>query len=192
MTPHRSKYRNRLAQPRNLTTKKNKNHRHTITLPPAMTGKQAADGPTLPVPSKRIVVPALLQDRLGTLVRSLSQKLACTSSWREFVNEVRGKSYLSASIGDIPHTARTYLQQLRDQGIQVRLDDPPWDTERIILNAQCGAHTSATVHWHFLCGEFADFIKAGFWVVLPFEQLRALPDGDFRLSPMAVKEEFNR
>jgi hypothetical protein len=122
----------------------------------------------------------------------LSKKLACASSWRQLVNEVRGKSYLSTSIVDIPHMARTYLQQLRDQGIQVRLDDPPWDTERIILHAERGAHPSATVHRHFLRGEFADFIEAGFWVVLPLEQLRALPGGDLRLSPMAVKEEFNR
>jgi metal-sulfur cluster biosynthetic enzyme len=119
--------------------------------------------------------------------------LACVLSWREFVNEVRGKSYLSTNIGNIPHTARTYLQQLRDQGIQVRLDaDPPWDADKIIHNAQRGAHPSATVHRHFLHGEFADFIDAGFWVVLPLAQLHALPEADLRLSPMAVKEEFNR
>ena len=144
------------------------------------------------MPPKRIVVPTLQQDRLGTLVHSLSSKLACAPSWREFVNDVRGKSYLAASIGDIPHTASTYLQQLRDQGIPVRLDDPPWDPEQISLKAERGAHPSATVQRHFLRGEFADFIEAGFWVVLPLEQLRNLPDKDLRLSPMAVKEEFNR
>ena len=101
-------------------------------------------------PQPAMTVPALLQDQLGTLVRSLSLKLACASSWREFINEVRGKSYLSANIGNIPHTAHTYLQQLRDQGIQVRLDDPPWDTDKIIHSAQRGAHPSATVHRHFL------------------------------------------
>ena len=84
-----------------------------------MTGKRAADSPTPPVPSKRIVDTTILQDRLGTLVLSLSHKLACASSWKEFVKEVRGKSYLSAGIGDIPHTAHTYLQDLRDQGIKV-------------------------------------------------------------------------
>jgi hypothetical protein len=105
---------------------------------------------------------------------------------------VRGKSYLSTSIDNIPHRARTYLQQLRDKGIQVRLDDPPWDTEKVIINAERGAHPSATVHRLFLRGEFADFIEAGFWVVLPLDQLRARPGGDLRLSPMAVKEEFNR
>ena len=160
--------------------------------PPAMTGKRAAESPTPPVPSKRIVVPALLQDRLGTLVKTLCQKLACASSWREFVNGVRGKSYLAASIDNIPHTARNYLQQLRDHGTQVRLDDPPWDTTKISLSAERGAHPSALVHRQFLRGEFADFIEAGFWVVLPLKQLLALPDADLRLSPMAVKDEFNR
>jgi hypothetical protein len=96
----------------------------------------------------------------------LSKKLACVSSWREFVNDVRGKSYLSTSIDDIPHTAGTYLQQLRNHGIRVRLDDPPWNTEKFSINAACRAHPSVVVHRHFLWAEFADFIDAGFWVVL--------------------------
>ena len=145
-----------------------------------------------PAPAKRIVVPALLQDRLGTLVTSLSNKLARASSWREFVNGVRGKSYLAPSIDTIQHSARTYLQQLRDHGTPVQLDDPPWDTTQISDSAARGAHPSALVHREFLCGEFADFIEAGFWVVLPLKQLLALPFGDLRLSPMAVKDEFNR
>ena len=111
-----------------------------------MTGKRAAESPTPSVPSKRIVVPALLQDRLGTLVQLLSTKLACSSSWREFVNNVRGKSYLSTSIDDIPHTARTYLQRLRDHGVRVQLDDPPWTTEQFSINTARGAHPSAVIH----------------------------------------------
>jgi hypothetical protein len=134
----------------------------------------------------------LLQDRLGMLVGLLSHKLARAPSWREFVNKIRGKSYLSTNIDNIPHTARAYLQQLRDQGIHVPLDNAPWDAERISLSAEHGAHPSATLHQNFLCREFTDFIEAGFWVVLPLEQLCTLPDGDLRLSPMAVKEEFNR
>ena len=34
----------------------------------------------------------------------------------------------------------------------------------------------------------ADFIKAGFWVVLPLDQVRSLGQ-DLRLSPLAVKDE---
>ena len=37
----------------------------------------------------------------------------------------------------------------------------------------------------------ADFIDAGFWVVLPLEQVQGLGK-DFCLSPVAVKEEVNR
>ena len=36
----------------------------------------------------------------------------------------------------------------------------------------------------------ADFINAGFWVMLPLEQVCSLGK-DFRLSLMAVKEEIN-
>ena len=36
----------------------------------------------------------------------------------------------------------------------------------------------------------ADFINAGFWVVLPLEQVRSLGK-DFCLLPVAVKEEVN-
>jgi hypothetical protein len=121
----------------------------------------------------------------------LSHKLAHALSWREFINEIRGKSYLSTHINNIPHMARAYLQQLRDQGIRVPLDDAPWDAKRISLSSERGAHPFAALHRNFLCGEFADFIEAGFWVVLPLEQLRTLPDGDLHLSPMAIKEEFN-
>jgi hypothetical protein len=41
---------------------------------PAMKGKRATESPTPPIPPKHIVVPSLHQDRLGTLVESLSQK----------------------------------------------------------------------------------------------------------------------
>ena len=143
-----------------------------------MSGKRAAERHTPPVPSKRIVAPALLQDRLGTLVHTLSRQLACAPSWREFVASVRGKSYLSTNIDSIPHTARPYLQQIRDHGVHVQLDDPPWTTNKLSCNAAWGAHPSAGVHKDFLRGEFADFITAGFWVVLPLRQLRALPGTD--------------
>jgi hypothetical protein len=47
------------------------------------------------------------------------------------------------------------------------------------------------IHCDFLRDEYADFIEAGFWVVLPLEQVREL-DKDLRLSPIAVKEERDR
>jgi len=125
------------------------------------------------------------------LVSELSQKLNCASSWEEFVEQVRGKSYLAQDVGCLPHAAGPYLQQIRDQGVAVNMDDPPWDNDRLSACAEHGPHPSAAMHRDFLRYEYADFIEAGFWVVLPLEQILAL-DKDVWLSPLAIKDEHNR
>ena len=71
------------------------------------------------------------------------------------------------------------------------MDDPAWSADAIEQCAQRGPHPSANLHRDFLRTEMADFIDAGFWVVLPLKQVRSL-GRDFRLSPVAVKEEVNR
>jgi hypothetical protein len=71
------------------------------------------------------------------------------------------------------------------------MDDLPWDSDKLYECAERGPHPSATKHRDFLRDECADFIEAGFWVVLPLELVLALGK-DVRLSPMAVKEEHNR
>jgi len=75
-------------------------------------GKRSAGSPIFPKKTKRLVATTLNQDRLGTLVSELSQKLNCASSWEEFVEQVRGKSYLAQDVGCLPHTAGPYLQQI--------------------------------------------------------------------------------
>jgi hypothetical protein len=104
------------------------------------------------------------------------------------VTEHRGESYLSQDLDSIDHSARDYLQRLREQGVRVPLDDPPWSSNIIDACALRGPHPSANLFKEFLRDEMADFIEAGFWVVLPLEQVRAL-NQDLRLSPLAVKDE---
>ena len=70
------------------------------------------------------------------------------------------------------------------------MDDPPWDADRIATCAARGPHPSATLHCDFLHDKYTDFIDAGFWVVLPLDQIQAL-NKDLCLSPMAVKVEHN-
>ena len=72
----------------------------------------------------------------------------------------------------------------------VPMDDPPWMLETIDQCAEWGPHPSANLHQDLLWDEMADFIDAGFWVVLPLEQVHGLGK-DFHLSPVAVKEEVN-
>ena len=70
------------------------------------------------------------------------------------------------------------------------MDDPPWDATRITTCAARGPHPSTILHHEFLHDKFADFIDAGFWVVLPLEQIQSLQK-NLCLSPMAVKVEHN-
>ena len=122
---------------------------------------------------------------------SLLEKLSTASSWEDFVKNHQGKSYLAPAIDNIQHSARGLLQNFRDHGIFVPMDDPPWTLDTIDQCAQRGPHPSANLHRDFLRTEMANFIDAGFWVVLPLEQVCGLGK-DFRLSPVAVKEEVNR
>ena len=122
---------------------------------------------------------------------SLSCRLSAASSWKEFVSSHRGRSYLAPDLDHIAHSARPLLQKLRDHGARVPLDDQPWNAATIERCAERGPHPSANLHRDFLRDEMADFINAGFWVVLPLRQVRALGK-DMRLSPLAVKDEVNR
>ena len=70
------------------------------------------------------------------------------------------------------------------------VDDPPWTPETIDKCAERGPHPSANLHQEFLHSKMADFINAGFWVVLSLEQVCSLGK-DFCLLPMAIKEEVN-
>ena len=131
-----------------------------------------------------------MHDCLDISVADLSRHFSCASSWESFVHDVQGPSYLASTIQDIPHIATTYLQQLHNEGAKVTMDDPPWDTNQIAACAKRGPHPSATSHHEFLHEEFANFIDAGFWVVLPFDQIKTL-NKDLQLFPMAVKVKHN-
>ena len=71
------------------------------------------------------------------------------------------------------------------------MDDPLWTAEHIKSCIKWGPHPSTNLHDEFLHDKYADFIEAGFWVVLPLAQVQAL-NKDLRLSPMAIKVKHNR
>ena len=136
------------------------------------------------------VTSQLNQDCLGKLVSTLSDCLCFTSSWKDFIKDHWGKSYLAQEdIDHIDHTAHGLLQGFRDEGVCASMDDPPWRPEMIDHCTKWGPHPLANLHWDFLWDEMLDFIDAGFWVVLPLEQVQELGK-DLHLSPLVVKEEI--
>jgi hypothetical protein len=92
----------------------------------------------------------ITQDCLGRLVSALSTKLASAPSWKQFIMDHCGESYLTPDLDSIDHSAQDYLQWLREQGVCMPLDDPPWSTDTINACALCRPHPSANLFKEFL------------------------------------------
>ena len=67
---------------------------------------------------------AFYNDRLGTLVRGMVDRLQRCGTWKEFVEEQRGRSYLHQDIGKIPHPAAAFLDDLRVNGVPAKTTEP--------------------------------------------------------------------
>ena len=66
------------------------------------------------------------KDKLGTLVQSLSTKLATSSSWESFATQARGRAHLAEGIHLLDHPAAPLLARFRDHGVPVVLSDEAW------------------------------------------------------------------
>ena len=152
-----------------------------VTSPPARSTK-----PT----SKPASTKTLRNNRLGTLVQSLSQQFRQAGSWEKFVASFRGPSYLSPTLEDLPHPAAELLRTWRDEGVPAESSSPPWTDAQKEECIRRGCHTSATLHSDFLREEMAEFIENRFWAVLPYDLVKHLED--LQLWPAAVKDERDR
>ena len=129
-------------------------------------------------------------DRLGTLVRDLVKQYKQASSWEDFVKQFRGPSYLSEALDSLDHPAAELLKLWKDQGVPVHSTSKPWTLEQKDACVERGCHPSATQHAAFLREEMADNIENKFWIVLPYELVKALIE--LMLTPAAVKGERDR
>ena len=68
--------------------------------PPSLAPHTSLKPTSLPVNTLQ-----LRNDRLGTLVRKLTDAFTSASSWEDFVNAFRGPSYLADELDDINHPA---------------------------------------------------------------------------------------
>ena len=156
------------------------------TRTPTSSAKSSGLKHTKPVVSTQ----QLYNDRLGRLVGQLSQDFQNAESWDAFVNQFRGRSYLSPNLDQVDHPAVDLLRTWRDEGVPAMTSSPPWSLDQLDTCIQRGCHRSATEHADFLREEMSEFIENKFWVVLPYELARELPS--LQLSPSAVKDERDR
>ena len=106
------------------------------------------------------------------------------------MNNFRGRSYLSENIDDLQHPAAPLLRDWRDNGVPAQTSSATWTSEQRDECVRRGCHHSANEHSDFLREEMAEFIENKFWMVLPYDQVRDLPN--LQLSPAAVKDERDR
>ena len=122
-------------------------------------------------------------DELGILAAEFAARLDSTS-FRDLVQSVRGRSDLHADVGSVPHAAAPLLDRMRRLGVPVPLSTPPLpDLVRAVAIAY-GSHASCDLNPAFLRAEMADFVRKIFWIVLPYEVVRDMPD--LRLSPAGL------
>ena len=109
-----------------------------ILEPPQLTPKRkAVVSPASPRPNTKRPASSLninpfslrRNDCLGTLVNQLARDYVASESWEYFVQEFRGRSYLSPMLEHIDHPAAALLQSWRDHGVPALTSSPPWSTE---------------------------------------------------------------
>jgi hypothetical protein len=66
----------------------------------------------------------------------------------------------------------------------VVLATAPWDERLLKQRFQRGPYKSADEHSKFLQEEFLEFVQKGFWMLLPYEDVKHIPG--LRLSPIGV------
>ena len=147
-------------------------------------------GPSSTTAHNDIATDTLRNDRLGTLVASLTAKLDAAPDWETFVRSQQGSPFISSTIETLPHAAALHLADLRDNGVPATMADGDWTAERLDECMERGCHKSATEHRAFVRDEMADNIEQGFWMVLRYDQVKDLPN--LHLSPLGVKDERER
>jgi hypothetical protein len=92
--------------------------------------------------------------------------------FEKLVAERRGRSNFHPGVKRKKHKAACLLHHLKERGVNVMLLTPPWDEQQQEATLECGSHNSANEYSNFLHEELLDFVKKGFWLVLPYQELK--------------------
>ena len=82
---------------------------------------------------------------------------------------VRGEPDIHSAVAALPHEAAPLLDQIRQKGTPVKIDEPPLTLEQLATAISYGSHNSCNRDPSFLRTEMRDFVEKGFWIVLPLE-----------------------
>ena len=132
----------------------------------------------------------VLTDDLGKLIIEMHDRFESAKAFDVFIRGIRHKPDLHPEVGLLDHPAAPLLESYYREGVPMAISAPEWSEERKLQVLQRGPHKSARDHREFVREEFAEYVRKGFWVVLPASDVLHLPT--LRLSPMGVVPQHER
>ena len=103
---------------------------------------------------------------------------------------VQGEPDIHSAVGALPHEAAPLLDQMRQKGTPVKIDEPPLTLEQLAAAIAYGSHNLCNRDPSFLHTEMRDFVEKGFWIVLPLEDAVGL--NGLRLSLAGIIPQRDR
>ena len=130
-------------------------------------------------------------DELGEFIR-LHSEWFDQMEWSELTRSIRKRGDLEVqeSGENFPHPALGLLKSFQHTGVPVVMSTAPWSTKRRTKHVRRGSHKSCHDHLDFIRMEMLDFVKKGYWMVLPYRLVKDLPH--LRLSPLGVVPQRER
>jgi len=111
-------------------------------------------------------------DEQGKLVCKHSETFV-KSDWRTFVTGVRGRGDLQPDMEALQgHNAKDLLKYLGETGALAVPSTKPWDLAEMESKLKRGPHQSCNAHMDFLREEILDFMRKGYWILLPWRLLK--------------------
>lgn len=139
----------------------------------------------------------MIDDELGKLIRQQTEDFM-EKDWRTFVRDVRGRGDLQSTTPAMDeHPASQLIRHLAVRGAPAMMQTAPWTEAKIKSVLKRGPHRSCRDHLAFLREEILDFVRKGFWVMLPYRLLKKKMQKEgvlkrIRLSPPGVIPQRDR
>lgn len=125
---------------------------------------------------------------IGELV-ALATDVYVNYGWQATVRLFRSDD-AAPNIDKLPHPAAPMLHRVMKNGAPVVVQSKPWSTSQLDSRVARGCHSSANDYCEFLMGEFLDFGRKGFWILLPYDIIKH--EKGLRLSPIGCVPQPNR
>lgn len=113
-----------------------------------------------------------------------------TNGLSALIQTTRGRGDFTDLTHIRSHPAHRLLRQYARRGVPVTYSTAPWPSSRVHAAVKRGPHKSAYEYEEFLREEMIDFIRKGYWFLLPYSLARHLPN--IRIAPLGVVPQHSR